>query len=44
MKALKYLLWAALSVILVLLVNANARPPKLRLAQPDIEFDERAIC
>ncbi len=44
MKTLKYILWAALSITLVLLVSVNARPPKHRLTQSDIEFDERAIC
>jgi len=44
MKPLKYLLWAALSLALVLLVSLNARHPKPRLAQVDMEFDEFAVC
>ena len=44
MRPLKYLLWALLSVALVLLVNANTRSPKPRLSQVDLEFDELAVC
>lgn len=45
MKPLKYFLWAALSLTLIILVGVNALAPRPRItAQQDLDFDERAIC
>ena len=44
MKPIKYILWALLSLTLILLVNANTRSSRPRLSQVDPEFDELAVC
>lgn len=44
MKALKYLLLASLSIVLILLLGNSTRPTRVRMANQDLEFDERAIC
>jgi len=44
MKPLKYILWALLSLAILLLVNVNSRSPRPRLSQVDLEFDELAVC